>query len=158
MKHVNVSLFVPHLGCPNTCIFCNQRTISGKCERLTPDDVVRAAEIAKKGNYDINNSEIAFFGGSFTMVERSYMLSLLEAAYEYIQKGIFKGIRISTRPDAIDEEILEKHVKVIDLSVKEGDSSIKLTLPDGSKRSIELSSGYQFIEITKNKQTGKTFN
>lgn len=105
MKHVNVSLFVPHLGCPNTCIFCNQRTISGKCERLTPDDVVRAAEIAKKGNYDINNSEIAFFGGSFTAIERKEMISFLEAAKPYIGTD-FGGIRISTRPDCINEEIL----------------------------------------------------
>lgn len=105
MKHINVSLFVPHLGCPNTCIFCNQRTISGKCEPLQNEDIIKAAEIAKTGKYDIKNSEIAFFGGSFTAIDKDKMISYLETAKPYIGK-YFGGIRISTRPDCIDSEIL----------------------------------------------------
>lgn len=105
MKHINVSLFVPHLGCPNSCIFCNQKTISGKTEPLKNEDIIRAAEIAKEGSYDINNSEIAFFGGSFTAIEREKMISYLECARPYIGTS-FGGIRISTRPDCINEEIL----------------------------------------------------
>ena len=50
------------------------------------------------------NAEIAFFGGSFTAIDREYMISLLDAAREF--EGVFSGIRISTRPDAIDAEIL----------------------------------------------------
>lgn len=109
MKHVNIALFVVHKGCPHMCSFCNQRTISGSHNELTPDDVHSAAQtaIASLSQSDAAGGEIAFFGGSFTMVERSYMLSLLEAAYEYIQKGVFKGIRISTRPDGISREICE---------------------------------------------------
>ena len=106
MKHINVSLFVPHLGCTNSCIFCNQKTISGKCEPLLTEDIIRAAEIAKTGKYDISNSEIAFFGGSFTAIEREKMISFLEAAKPYIGT-YFGGIRISTRPDCIDREVLE---------------------------------------------------
>lgn len=106
MKHINVALFVPHEGCPHTCSFCNQKTISGVNHRLTKEDIDNAAAIAAKGEYDPNTSEIAFFGGSFTAVERDYMIYLLECAYPYIEKGIFGGIRCSTRPDAIDEEIL----------------------------------------------------
>lgn len=105
MKHINVSLFVPHLGCPNSCIFCNQKTISGKCEPLKKEDIIRAAEIAKEGVYDKENSEIAFFGGSFTAIERAEMISFLETAKPYIGKD-FGGIRISTRPDCIDREVL----------------------------------------------------
>lgn len=105
MKHVNVSLFVPHLGCPNTCIFCNQKTISGKCKSLTADDIISAAQTAAKGEYDINNSEIAFFGGSFTAIEREKMIFFLETAKPFIGT-YFGGIRISTRPDAVNEEIL----------------------------------------------------
>lgn len=106
MKHVNVSLFVPHLGCPNSCIFCNQKTISGKCEPLKNEDIVNACEIAKNGNYDIADSEIAFFGGSFTAIPREKMISFLETAKPYVGT-YFSGIRISTRPDCIDEEVLE---------------------------------------------------
>ena len=105
MKHVNVSLFVPHLGCPNSCIFCNQKTISGKCEPLKNEDIVRACDIAKNGDYDIADSEIAFFGGSFTAIEREKMISFLETARPYVGTS-FSGIRISTRPDCIDEEVL----------------------------------------------------
>ena len=106
MKHVNVSLFVPHLGCPNSCIFCNQKTISGKCEPLKNEDIINACEIAKNGNYNIADSEIAFFGGSFTAIDREKMISFLETAKPYVGTS-FSGIRISTRPDCIDEEVLE---------------------------------------------------
>lgn len=109
MKHINIALFVVHKGCPHMCSFCNQRSISGSQTDVTAADVHSAAQtaIASLTQSDAAGGEIAFFGGSFTMVERSYMLSLLEAAYEYIQKGIFKGIRISTRPDGISREICE---------------------------------------------------
>ena len=106
MKHINVALFVPDEGCPHRCSFCNQKTISGKTERLTADDVKNAAETALMSKYDCKTGEIAFFGGSFTAIERAYMLSLLEAAKPYIENKSFKGIRISTRPDCIDKEIL----------------------------------------------------
>ncbi len=107
MKHINVALFVVHKGCPHMCSFCNQRSISGSQKDITPDDVHSAVKIAVESlsKNQAAGGEIAFFGGSFTMVEREYMLSLLEAAYEYVEKGIFKGIRISTRPDGIDGEI-----------------------------------------------------
>ncbi len=107
MKHINIALFVVHKGCPHMCSFCNQRSISGSQKEITPDEVRSAAEtaIASLTANQAAGGEIAFFGGSFTMIERGYMISLLEAAYEYVERGIFKGIRISTRPDGIDEEI-----------------------------------------------------
>ena len=105
MKKGNISIFVPHLGCPQQCSFCNQKTITGKEKQPTPDDVRQAVETAlKRKGYEY---EIAFFGGSFTAIDREYMKSLLEAAYEYVKSGKVKGIRISTRPDFIDEEILD---------------------------------------------------
>lgn len=104
MKHVNVGLFVPHNGCPHQCSFCNQKAISGHREQVTPADVDSAVKIALN-NPDSRGGEIAFFGGSFTAIDRETMISLLSAAYKYVADGSFKGIRISTRPDAIDEEI-----------------------------------------------------
>ncbi len=105
MKKGNISIFVPHLGCPRQCSFCNQKTITGREKQPTPDDVKTAVETAlKRKGYEY---EIAFFGGSFTAIDREYMKSLLEAAYEYVKNGSVNGIRISTRPDFIDEEILD---------------------------------------------------
>ena len=104
MRHVNVALFVPHEGCPNQCSFCNQRAISGKKSQVTPDDVDSAVKIAMD-NPDSKGGEIAFFGGSFTAIDRQTMVSLLSAAHRYIADGSFRGIRVSTRPDAINPEI-----------------------------------------------------
>lgn len=109
MKHANVALFVPHIGCPHACSFCNQRTISGETDAPAPSDVKRACEIAVKSQKcNPEESEIAFFGGSFTAIERDYMRALLAAALPYIKGGFFRGVRISTRPDCIDREILSE--------------------------------------------------
>lgn len=129
MKHANVALFVPHNGCPHQCSFCSQRTITGKQSQPSPEDVVKAAEIAEKSLGDkTRNSEIAFFGGSFTAINRNYMVSLLEAASPYIKSGRFAGIRISTRPDYIDEEILsllkEYGVTTIELGAQSMDDRV----------------------------------
>ena len=104
MKHINVALFVPDEGCPHRCSFCNQKTISGKTKKLTVEDIDEAVKIASADGD--GKGEIAFFGGSFTAIEKSYMVSLLERAKLYIDEGLFEGIRISTRPDCINEEIL----------------------------------------------------
>lgn len=107
-RHANISVFVPHIGCSHRCSFCDQNAITGIEGAPTGEDVTAAVETAPKTpNYDPENTEIAFFGGSFTAIERSYMLSLLKPAYEYVKSGAVGGIRLSTRPDAIDREILE---------------------------------------------------
>ncbi|WP_312641970.1 radical SAM protein [Hydrogenoanaerobacterium sp.] len=107
MKHANISIFVPHVGCPNQCSFCNQHSISGV--QAVPDATFVAKTCTDALEFmgeRAKNAEIAFFGGSFTAIDRALMISLLEAAFAFVQNGSFKGIRISTRPDAIDEEIL----------------------------------------------------
>ena len=107
MKHANISIFVPHKGCPNSCSFCNQKTISGKSSSATAEDVKSAVKTALLSNIEPENTEIAFFGGSFTAIERELMVSLLTAAKSFITEYHFKGIRVSTRPDCIDREVLE---------------------------------------------------
>ena len=108
MKHANIAIFVPHNGCPNTCAFCNQRTISGEQKQPSPQDVedVIQCALASLGD-DAKHGEIAFFGGSFTAIDREYMVSLLEAAGGYVRQGLIGGIRCSTRPDCIDREVLD---------------------------------------------------
>ena len=106
MSHSNISVFVPHKGCPNDCSFCNQRAISGQTVPATPNDVENAVKIAIEYNVDPKNTEIAFFGGSFTAIERDYMISLLTAAKHFLDTYNFKGIRISTRPDCINKDVL----------------------------------------------------
>ncbi len=107
MSHANISIFVPHKGCPNDCSFCNQKAISGQTVPATAEDVMQTVETAIKYNIDPKNTEIAFFGGSFTAIEREYMISLLTAAKHFLDTYDFAGIRVSTRPDCIDESVLE---------------------------------------------------
>jgi len=105
-KHKNLSIFIPHLGCPNQCSFCDQRSISGA---QTAPDAEEVAQICDKFLPKENGQdyEIAFFGGSFTAIDRNYMESLLKTAHRFVQQGRAMGIRISTRPDCIDCEILD---------------------------------------------------
>lgn len=107
MKHANISIFVPHIGCPHMCSFCNQHTISGTQKAPTTDEVREICRKALKEIKSPENTEIAFFGGSFTAIPESYMTQLLETAHEFIGKDKFYGIRISTRPDCISKEILD---------------------------------------------------
>ncbi len=104
-KHVNIPIFIPHLGCPNQCVFCNQRTISGT-QSFDIDTVDTAIHDALSTVLPEQEVEIAFFGGSFTGIDRSLMISLLKIAYKYIESGRVSSIRLSTRPDYISEEIL----------------------------------------------------
>lgn len=119
MKHSNVSVFIPHIGCPNMCSFCNQRTISGTQAAPSADEVRKICKQAYEEIRDKKNTEIAFFGGSFTAIPREYMTELLEAVQDFLGENGFYGIRISTRPDCIDDEIL-------DMLKKYGVTSIEL--------------------------------
>ncbi len=128
MKHANISLFVPHMGCPHQCSFCNQKTISGSVKPLTSDEVTATLNQAVADGIDPQNTEVAFFGGSFTAIEYDYMVSLLEAAKPFIESRCFSGIRISTRPDAIDDNILavlkEYGVTSIELGAQSTDPDV----------------------------------
>ena len=98
-------MFIPFNGCPHRCSFCDQRSITGEQRQPSPDDVRRTVEKALDSLKENSiHSELAFFGGSFTAIDRAYMISLLDATAPYIDR--FKGIRISTRPDCIDDEVL----------------------------------------------------
>ncbi|NLP48537.1 MAG: radical SAM protein [Clostridiales bacterium] len=108
-KHINLALFVPHQGCPRHCVFCNQHTVTGKegnpLKAKDIDAAVQAAQLDKISGRA--GREIAFFGGSFTAIDPDYMSELLERAHKYVKSGLFDGIRISTRPDAIDSEVCQ---------------------------------------------------
>ena len=125
-RHSNISVFIPHNGCPHRCAFCNQRTISGAARQPTADDVRRAVHTALASpRFEGANAEIAFFGGSFTAIHREYMTELLEAAHEFIADGKVAGIRVSTRPDAIDDDVLKILKKYGVTSIEVGAQSMK---------------------------------
>ncbi len=105
MRHINIPIFIPHLGCPNACVFCNQRSISGHME-FDASSVERDIDEALTTVDSDDECEIAFFGGSFTGIDRELMIDLLDRAQKYIDLGKVSSIRLSTRPDYINDEIL----------------------------------------------------
>ncbi len=145
-NHSNISIFVPHIGCPNKCSFCNQRYITGTFKAPNANDVENAVITAVNSkNYDPKTTEIAFFGGSFTAINRNYMISLLEAASSFVKIGLAAGIRISTRPDAIDDEILmllkEYNVTAIELGAQSlNDRVLKMNNRGHSAKDVETAS------------------
>lgn len=129
MRIFNIPIFVPHLGCPFDCVFCNQKHITGLQKPVTEKDVKSVIEqqlatLPKEDCY----IEAAFFGGSFTGIDADLQERLLGAAYEYVKNGRIDGIRVSTRPDYIDGEILDRlhryGVRTIELGVQSLDRDV----------------------------------
>ena len=122
-KEYIIPIFVPHLGCPNDCTFCNQKKISGQTKNVKAEDVKNTIEYYLNNFKDDNKYiEVAFFGGSFTGIDVDKQKELLSVAYEYIKNRKIDSIRISTRPDYINKEILKMlksyGVKTIELGVQ----------------------------------------
>lgn len=122
-KEYIIPIFVPHLGCPNDCIFCNQHTISGTQKEQTIEEVEeKIEEYLKKIKDKEALKEIAFYGGSFTGIDIKTQDQLLGLANKYMEEGKINSIRISTRPDYINKEILRRlkkfKVKTIELGVQ----------------------------------------
>lgn len=128
-EQYTIPVFIPHKGCNNECVFCNQKKISGHENPVSFDEVddiinshLKFFDNAKK---DI---EIAFFGGSFTGIDIESQIGYLKVANKYIKLGYVKGIRISTRPDYINKAILnvlkKYNVSTIELGVQSMDEKI----------------------------------
>lgn len=168
---------MPHKGCPNQCSFCNQKSISGQLNELTPDDVHQAVKKAME-NPGLKNAEIAFFGGSFTAIERDYMLSLLQPAAQYIDFDKFKGIRISTRPDCIDDEICQilkdNKVTAVELGAqsmndevlrlnhrghtsRDVENAVKMLRSYGFETGLQMMTGLYGSDENESLETGKRF-
>ncbi|MDY7032011.1 MAG: radical SAM protein [Thermodesulfobacteriota bacterium] len=125
MRRLIIPLFVPHLGCPHQCIFCNQQRISGTSDHMmTPDLLEKTVMLHQKtrGGKRRKNAQIAFFGGSFTGLETRIQKSLLSKAYDFVRDGTVESIRISTRPDYIHSDIVQflksYMVRTIELGVQ----------------------------------------
>lgn len=128
MKHVVIPIFIPHKGCPYDCIFCNQKNISGQKEDVTESSMRSVIESHLNTVANDELIEIAFFGGSFTGIDRDEQIKFLKIANEYIDNGPVTSIRISTRPDYINDDILSylKFYKVstIELGVQSLDNDV----------------------------------
>ncbi len=138
-KHVNIPIFIPHLGCPNDCVFCNQRTISGVKE-FHWESVVPIIDDALSTIDSGTEAELAFFGGSFTGIDHDLMIKLLSVANSYLKQGRISSIRCSTRPDYINNEI-------IDILLRYGVDTVELGLQSVSDKVLAASHrGHTFAD------------
>ena len=149
-KHVNIPVFIPHLGCPNQCVFCNQRFISG----VNNFDISRVKTTIETALSTVTSDiecEIAFFGGSFTGIDRELMIELLEISRSYLISGRVSSVRCSTRPDYISEEILE-------ILKKYGVTTIELGFQSSSDQVLrECKRGHGFHHEDKACELIKTY-
>ena len=128
MRQRRLPFFIPHEGCPHRCSFCDQRAISGAQRPPTLQEITVQCEALLAASGAGADFEIAFFGGSFTAIPRGQMIAFLEAAQPFLDAGRAAGIRISTRPDAIDPEILallaRYRVRAVELGAQSMDDAV----------------------------------
>ena len=128
-NHHIIPIFVPHTGCPHDCVFCNQKKITGSGTSVTAEEVYKIINDYIRTIPKTNESlEVAFYGGSFTGINIETQVNLLNAAYSFKKQGYIDKIRLSTRPDYIDEKILSVlkmyGVDTIELGVQSMDENV----------------------------------
>lgn len=176
MKHYNIPIFIPELACPNRCIYCNQRHISGQLQAVKPEEIKQIIEQHLATFIRPSVVELAFFGGSFTGIDEKDMLTYLQIVQPYIEQGEIKSIRISTRPDYINEKILDilqqYNVKDIELgaqslneevlafakrghTVRDVENASQLIKSYGFSLGLQMMIGLPLDTVEKSKETAK---
>ncbi len=148
-RHVNIPIFISHEGCPNDCVFCNQRKITAKPTAMTSEEIDAQINAYSSSLDKDTYIELAFFGGSFTGISPSLQEEYLNLAYEYKTAGTIHAIRLSTRPDYISRDILNRlkcyGVTTIELGVQSLHEEVLLA----SNRGHHVSDVYHAVELIK---------
>ena len=148
-KHAIIPIFIPHRGCPNDCVFCNQRKITARTSAPTIDEVRNTIDTWLTTLGKVPTVEIAFYGGSFTGLDLDDQSSYLAIAKDYKDRGIIDKIHLSTRPDYIDREILDNlkaySVDTIELGVQSFDDEVLRK----SNRGHSSASVYEAVALVK---------
>lgn len=154
-KHAIIPIFIPHKGCPNDCVFCNQRRITAHTDDVTVSDMRKTVDtyMSTLKDMELDEIELSFFGGSFTGLSINEQNMFLEVAKEYKEKGIIQKIHLSTRPDYISDEILTNlknySVDTIELGVQSFSDDVLAASNRGHKadcvyKACELIKSYGF--------------
>lgn len=128
MKTSIIPIFIPHIGCPHRCVFCNQWQITGHHGIPSPDDIRKIIASYTTAAGEKRHWEAAYYGGSFTAIPVSLQEELLQPAYEALVKGDIQAIRCSTRPDCIDPSVMERlhryGMTIVELGVQSMDDQV----------------------------------
>lgn len=143
-----IPIFISHLGCPNDCVFCNQKEINGHAKIPTPDEVIATIN-AYLETAKVSNVGIAFYGGSFTGIDSELQIAYLSIAHQYKKEGKLHHIRLSTRPDYIDHAVMKRLYKYgVDL-IELGVQSFNNDVLKASKRGHDDSAVYKAISLIR---------
>jgi radical SAM enzyme (TIGR01210 family) len=128
-QQITIPIFLPHMGCPHRCVFCDQRGATSVRHNPGPEQVdARVREYAPHIKKSVRRVELAFFGGSFTGIDRDTQEAFLRAARRHLEANSIQGVRLSTRPDYINDEtlrLLKKYcVSTVELGVQSFDDRV----------------------------------
>lgn len=137
-KHAIIPIFITHEGCPNDCAFCNQKKITAYEKPMSLSEMKeQVKQYLSTLNPDSTYIELAFYGGSFTGIPDQHQEMYLKTAYDYLKGGHIHNIRLSTRPDYLGAEVLERlkryKVGVVELGVQSLDDQVLLESKRGYK-------------------------
>lgn len=132
LKHYTIPVFIPELACPFRCIYCDQYNISGKVKMTSPDNIKNIVNEHLASFREVERVvEIGFFGGNFTGIDTDLQKTFLDEAQKFVDAGSVNAIRLSTRPDYIDDQrlsLLQKYsVKTIELGAQSMDDEVLLS-------------------------------
>ncbi len=150
-KHAIIPVFIPHKGCPNDCVFCNQKAITARTADINPEDVKKIIEeyLPTLQGRNLETIEVAFFGGSFTGIPIEEQSDFLEVAADYKRRGLIDKIHMSTRPDYIDKEILDNLRKYDADIIELGVQSFHPDVLKASNRGHSVDDVYKACDLIK---------
>jgi len=150
-QQITIPIFIPHLGCPHRCIFCNQWQATSALALPGPGQIdERIREYMPRIKKSVRRVELAFFGGSFTGIRKDVQESFLAAAHRHLEAGIIQGIRLSTRPDYISEETLDLLRKYDVSTIELGVQSFDECVLKASNRGHTAADVYTAVERIRN--------
>ncbi|MGL6063815.1 MAG: elongator complex protein 3 [Fusobacteriaceae bacterium] len=149
MKHYNIPIFINHVGCPNSCVFCSQEKINGMETDIKPIEVKKIIEEYLEYLPKKSTIEVAFFGGTFTGISFDLQKEYLEVVKPFIEKELVAGIRLSTRPDCIDSKILEQLKKFGVTVIELGVQSLNQKVLDLTERNYPVEAVEKAVELIK---------
>jgi histone acetyltransferase (RNA polymerase elongator complex component) len=134
-RQITIPVFIPHRGCPHDCVFCNQRTVSGSEHAEKAEQIILKVREYRAHTSPNTRIELGFFGGSFTGLDTSEQNAFLSKAYWCLNEGLIHAIRLSTRPDYINDDIctrlLSYGVSIVELGIQSFNDEVLLRAKRG---------------------------
>jgi len=144
-----IPIFIPHAGCPYRCIYCDQRKISGKLNLTTPEEIKSIIDRNLRTIPESERIEVAFFGGTFTLLPESLQEKYLQAVYPYVKSKKISGVRMSTHPEAISEKSMRLFKKMGGCLVELGVQSLDKAVLKKANRSMDFKTIKKAADIIK---------